>query len=192
MPVSAGKGREKARASQQRNKATREEGARAHRRRAVYTVVAIAAAMSIAYVLYGGLSVPTSFSTFKSNFNSADSVAIYVNDTNPYYTYAVTCADAIIQELVGPTSAHRNASTIKFFIIYDNSTSCIYNPGIIGSANSSYANATAEECLNYSRSMPSIFLRYSDVNSTIVTPNRLYISGDARMMTLCGIAYQIV
>lgn len=160
--------------------------------RPLYIGIAVAVIAVIAVLAYYSLSSPTTFQEFKQNFNSAKEVAIYVNDTNPStYQYAVGCAGAVIQQLVGPTSAHRDPSTVHFFIIYNSSTECVYNPGTIGEVNSTYTTTSASNCLNFSRSMPSMFFEYSAVNSTLITPTRLYVNGDERFMGMCGLAYQM-
>lgn len=155
-------------------------------------VIAVAAIAVLAYLSYLEFySAPSSFQSFKSLFNSASEVSIYVNDTNvTTYQYVLGCTNALIQELTGPTPAHRNSTSIHLFVLYDNSTSCIYSGGRFGySVN--YSNATASQCLQMGASMPSIMLSYSRANSTRISGDRLYVSGDQQYMAHCGVAYQI-
>lgn len=189
MEGKAGKGAKRARAARAvRAGRPGQKG----RSKAPYAVAAAVLVIAVFAYLFYGLLAPTSFPAFKSSFNSAGSVAIYVNDTNSStYTYALACADSLIQELTGPTAVHRDASTIHFFVLYNASTACVYNPGVLGQVAANYTYTSASYCLNYSSAMPSIFLKYSAANSTIVEQNRLYVSGNAKFMALCGIAYQI-
>ena len=143
--------------------------------------------------LFFGISTTgntTDFSTFQKNFNSAKNVAIYINDTNSVaFPYQVSCATALIEELSGPTLAHRNSSTINLFVLYNNS--CIYKPGGLGSAITNYTNTTRQICLNYGKTMPSITLDYSNANGTVITTSSLRFIGDLKFLQQCGIAYQI-
>lgn len=163
------------------------------RSRTALIAVAIFAILAIAFTsLFFGLSQysSTDFASFQSNFNSAKSVAIYINDTNSsVFPVQVSCATALIEELSGPTLAHRNASTINLFVLYNDS--CVYKAGGLGTIITNYTYVSKQECLNYSRSMPSIFIGYSNANSTTITPSRLYFTGDSAFMRQCGIAYQI-
>ncbi len=155
--------------------------------------VVIFAILAIVFTsLFFGLSRygSTDFASFQSNFNSAKSVAIYINDTNSsIFPVQVSCATALIEELSGPTLAHRNASTINLFVLYNDS--CVYKAGGLGTVITNYTYVSKQECLNYSKSMPSIFIGYSDVNNTAVMPSKLYFTGDSAFMRQCGIAYQI-
>lgn len=184
-----------ARAAKQANaaKQSRQPKGNGGGRRPIYLAAAAVVVIALFAYLFYSLSAPVSFQTFQHNFNSAASVAIYVNDTNSStYTYAAGCADALVQELAGPTAAHRNASTIHFFIIYNASTECVYNPGQMGQPAGNYTYTSASNCLNYSKAMPSVFFRYAAANGTTVTATKLYVAGNAKFMALCGIAYQIV
>jgi hypothetical protein len=153
------------------------------------TVVII---LIIAGALVYGLSSnsPTSFSTFKAGYNSASRVAIYASagSNNTGIGSTVGCATALIEGLIGSPSSHRNASTIDFFIM--NQTSCVYEHGI-GGAVGNYTYNSPGNCINTSKSEPSIFINYSVVNSTVIKPTVLYISGDAQFLSLCGVASEI-
>ncbi|MGC8537829.1 MAG: hypothetical protein ACP5MZ_02490 [Candidatus Micrarchaeia archaeon] len=142
-------------------------------------------------LFYGLVSYkPTSFSTFANNFNKANSVAIYVNYTNgTTFAPELSCSNALIEELTSSVKDHKNASQINFYVLYNNS--CIYRQGALGTLISNYTNATRSECISYGANKPSIFINYSSVNRTVITPSKLYFSGDANFLDECGIAYQI-
>ncbi len=175
-----------------RSKARQKEDRKSSWKTPAIVVAAIVIIAALAYLSYSELYGTTSFQDFKSAFNSAPNVAIYINDTNSTtYQYILGCTSSLIQELTGPTAAHRNSTTIRLFVIYNNSQSCLYSTGKFGySVNYSYD--TVSNCLNYSRTAPSIFFSYGDVNHTSIIGNRLYIAGDKAFMNYCGIAYQIV
>lgn len=155
----------------------------------IIAVVVIAAIVftSLFYGLYSSSS--SSFTAFQSNFNSAKNVGIYINYTNSSSMGSlVACSSALIEELSGVSGAHRNASSISLFVLYNNS--CIYKQGL-GQVAKNFSNATRQYCLNISRTMPSIFIAYGPTNGTVITSNRLYFVGDQKFITECGIAYQI-
>lgn len=175
-------------------RASRTRTARPVRNRAAALAGIVAVAVAVlAYLSYSALyQQGGSFQDFKARFNSASNVGIYINYTNSTtYQPLLSCATYLIQELTGPTPAHRNSTSISLFVIYNNSRSCVYTGGRFGySVN--YSNATAAYCLNLSAAMPSIFFAYNAVNSTSVANGKLYLSGDRAFMNYCGIAYQIV
>lgn len=152
----------------------------------------IAIILIIAGALVYGLSGsnPTSFSTFRSNYNSASRVAIYASaGTNGTgISSTIGCATALVESLIASPSSHRNASTIDFFIM--NQTACVYENGVGGTVGN-YTYNSPGNCINTSRSEPSIFINYSAVNSTVIKPTALYISGDAQFLSLCGVASEI-
>ncbi len=138
----------------------------------------------ILYLVYANY-VTTPFSTFQRNYNSAARVAlavVYGNVTQ--YSSEEGCSSYLIQTIAGK----RNASTIDFFIL--NQTTCYYSPTGLGHA-INISTVPASQCLGYARSEPSIFLNYSNTNSTIITPYHLYASGNAAYMAKCGIAVEI-
>ena len=157
---------------------------------AVIAIIIIFAAI-FSSLFYGLVAYkPTSFKAFASNFNKANSVSIYINYTNGTdYAPELSCSNALIEELIGSVAAHKNASQINLYVLYNDS--CIYRQGSLGTLISNYTNATRSECLGYGSSEPSIFINYSNVNRTIITPNKLYFTGDAKFLNECGIAYQI-
>lgn len=154
-------------------------------------VVSVAVIAVLAYLSYLELYGGSGFQGFKATFNSAKDVAIYINDTNATtYSYVLSCTNALIQELTGPTPAHRNSTSIHLFVIYNGSRSCIYSSGQFGySVNYSYASAS--QCLAMGAPMPGISMSYSPTNSTRVSGSMLYVSGNEQYMAHCGIAYQI-
>ena len=157
---------------------------------AVIAIIIIFAAV-FSSLFYGLVAYkPTSFKAFASNFNKANSVSIYINYTNGTdYAPELSCSNALIEELIGSVTAHKNASQINLYVLYNDS--CIYRQGSLGTLISNYTNATRSECLGYGSSEPSISINYSNVNRTIITPNKLYFTGDAKFLNECGIAYQI-
>lgn len=157
---------------------------------AIIAIVIIFAAV-FSSLFYGLISYkPTSFSAFASNFNKASSVAIYVNYSNgTTFAPELSCSNALIEELTSSVKDHKNASQIDFYVLYNDS--CIYRQGALGTLISNYTNATRAECIGYGAGKPSIFINYSSVNRTIITPSKLYFSGDANFLDECGIAYQI-
>ncbi len=73
------------------------------------------------------------------------------------------------------------------FYIIQNKTSCAYiNETIaITTPNGSYVVANSTYCLSRAAEEPSIFINYSDTNSTVVTPEHVYIKGDYRYLSEC-------
>ena len=141
---------------------------------------------SIPYINNGNQS----FNTFKSNFNSAKNVSIYVNDNNSVaYPYMISCEAALIEELTGPTAAHRTANTINLYVLHNNS--CVYNPGGLGALIKNYTYTTSSACLSYGNSTPSIIVGYSTENATHISDNKLTFVGDSAFLDQCGISYQI-
>ena len=130
------------------------------------------------------------FNTFKSNFNNAKNVSIYINDNNSVaYPYMISCEAALIEELTGPTSAHRPANSISLYVLHNNS--CVYNPGGLDSLLKNYTYTSSSACLSYGNLTPSISVGYSSQNSTKITNNKLTFVGDGAFLQQCGISYQI-
>lgn len=148
---------------------------------AAIAVVVIAAV----YLLYS--SAPVSFSTFKSNFQNANRVAItatYYN--NSQYVDESPCMNSIIQVV-----AHtRKASTIDFFFIDASNNTCIYPVGTVG-GQINVGTSNASRCLGIAHSETSIFLNYSRGNGIVVTPNKLYVYGNSTYMSSCPIAIEM-
>jgi|GEM_PF-1369674 hypothetical protein len=154
---------------------------------AIVIVVAIigAAIFAGSYMTQNG----NDFNTFKSNFNSAPRVAIFVTAYNgTVLSSTVGCATAIIEEVASSRTYHRNTSTIDFDIL--NQTSCIKSSGLSGKP-SNYTITTLQNCLNTTKSEPTIYINYSSSNMTIIRPDYLYISGSDMFLRECGIASEI-
>lgn len=150
-------------------------------------VIIVIIAGAAAYGLMG--SKPTDFSTFRNNFNSAGRVAIYTTGHNGTALSAtIGCATAVIESIVGNPSTHRDSNTIDLFVI--NQTECAFENGVGGTVGN-YTFNSISNCVNASRTEPSIFINYSDVNTTIVKPTSLYIYGDTQFLSLCGVATEI-
>ena len=161
--------------------------------RMTYTIAAAIAFVAIVAASYFAISTlyhgTTSggFSAFKANFYSAPRVAIYATAYNgTVLSGTVGCATAIIENIVANAQAHRNSSTIDFFII--NQTACTYVAGL-GMSNGT--ETTVGSCLNMSGMEPTIYINYSLTNRTVVTPNYLYTSGDRLFLSECGIATEL-
>ena len=150
----------------------------------------IIVAVLFSSIFYKFVNTSQQFQTFKSNFNSAKNVSIYLNYTNQSaYPSQIACASDLIQELTGPTQIHRNANTINYDVLYNNS--CVYNPGGLGTVVKNYSYVSKSQCLSMGAGQPAIFISYSSVNSTIINGNNFYLSGNAKFLALCGISYQI-
>ena len=183
----ADKGKRPARAGRD---AMPEKGSGQRRATAAIGIIVIVdvVAGALAYGLYS--NPPTSFANFRNRFNSAPRVAIFTTGYNgTQVSSTVGCASAVIEEIVGSATSHRNASSIDFFAI--NQTACVYENGIGGLVKNYTYNSIAN-CINTSRGEPSIFINYSDSgNSTVIKPSALYITGDQKFLAMCGIASEI-
>lgn len=152
----------------------------------IVAIIAIIVAATLT-ILIKGQSTP--FNTFKSNFNSAKRVAIYTTGYNgSQLSSALGCSTAIIEEITGNPSIHRNSSTIDFFVL--NQTSCVFEHGVGGIVTNYTYNSTAN-CLSAGKSEPSIFVNYSKTNSTTISPTSLHFSGDTQFLAICGIASEL-
>ncbi|MEM0149915.1 MAG: hypothetical protein QXW10_03410, partial [Candidatus Micrarchaeaceae archaeon] len=177
---------------QKASNATHDQGKEGIEKKTIAIIAIIIIFASVFSALFYGLVAykPTSFKAFADNFNKASSVSIYVNYTNSTdFAPELSCSTALIEELISSTTVHKNASQINFYVLYNDS--CIYRQGALGTLISNYTNATRSECVGYGSGKPSIFINYSNSNSTIITPNRLYFTGDAKFLSECGIANQI-
>ena len=153
---------------------------------AIVAIIAIIVALTIT-ILIKGQSTP--FNTFKSNFNSAKRVAIYTTAYNgSQLSSALGCSTAIIEEITGNPSIHRNSSTIDFFVL--NQTSCVFEHGV-GGVITNYTYNSTVNCLSSGKGEPSIFVNYSETNSTVINPMSLYFSGNSQFLAICGIAPEL-
>lgn len=165
----------------------RRESSRAAKSRGLdpkpYAIAGIAVIIlaAVAYIVYSNY-ITTPFPAFLGNFHSASRVALVVGYANlTQYANMAECSDFVVQ-----TIAHtRNASTIDIFVL--NKTTCYYSPTGLGHA-INVSTQPSSACLNVARSEPSIYLNYSNTNSTTITPYHLYVYGNAAYMQKCGIA----
>jgi type II secretory pathway pseudopilin PulG len=150
----------------------------------IVIVAVVAGALMYSQNQAGG----TSITVFENNFNSAARVAIVVYaKNNTGLGPPIDCAANLIEQLTGTKgAAHRDPTTINYYVL--NSTSCSSYPEGFGGASS---NTTPATCLFQARQFPRIFINYSTTNSTIITPDALYESGDVRFMIQCGIAAEL-
>lgn len=131
------------------------------------------------------------FSVFKSDFNSAQRVALvtaYSNGTQ--FAFEYQC----MTKVSGVISA-RPSVELDFIFINQQNASCLYSP-IKLPALSNYhginvSSKTASACLSIADSEPSIFLNYSNANSTRITPTQLHVYGNQEYMQRCPIAVDI-
>lgn len=152
-----------------------------------YIIVAVVAVV-VLYLIYFMATnyLSTSFPTFKSNYLSAPRVAVMVNYANAtQLSYETPCYEGIIQTLSHARAAAKgwNTSTMDFFIL--NGTACSYQLGLGYPID--IRNATAAACLAAVKPEPTIFLNYGSSNSTIITPYKLYVYGNAAYMRSCSI-----
>ncbi len=150
-------------------------------------IAIVVASYFIVSGLYSNSNPTGSFSTFRSNFYYAPRVAIYATAYNgTVMSGTVGCATAIIENIVASTQAHRNSSTIDFFII--NQTKCTYVSGL-GKSNGT--ETTLAACLNMGGAEPTIYINYSLTNVTTIKPDYLYTSGDRLFLSECGVATEL-
>lgn len=151
----------------------------------LYIAIAIGVIIVMAFVYYSnsaGSTTTVPFSTFKSNLNNAARVSIAVTYYNEsQYVNESPCFSSIIQVI-----AHSRApSTIDFFLL--NQTSCTYSKTGLG-GNVSPQTANTSYCLNIAQSEAGVFLNYSALNYTLITPQHIFIYGNSDYMRSCPIA----
>lgn len=135
----------------------------------VIILAAIFASFAMDYINGGN----SSFSTFKSNFDSAKRVDITVTAYNgTVLSSTIGCATQLIEQMVASKSNHRNSTTIDLSII--NQTSCIKKQGL-GMNTSNYTITSLQNCLNITSTEPTIYINYSSTNVTRIKSNELYI-----------------
>jgi hypothetical protein len=176
---------------QQRSRSARKEERSAEPGRNPYLYAAVAAIIIVAVVafFYAGpaLNPSVPFSTFKSGFQSAARVSITATYSNQsQYTSLSPCFTSMIQVI-----AHsRKASTIDFFIIDRQNSSCVYSTTGLGGSISP-ATTNSSYCIGIADSEPGIFLNYSAVNSTTTTLSRMFVYGNSEYMASCPIAVEL-
>jgi hypothetical protein len=168
-----------------KSKEKREEKNKGGKRRLIIAIVAflIIAVIAFVFLTYfnSGLLLSVPFSTFKDNFNSAHHVAVigtYANQTQ--YAYVAQCAVQLIQTIV-------HSRNVSFYLI--NQTSCTYQEGSLGKI--SIKNDTPSNCLLSTKSYPTVFLNYSEMDHQLITLENIYIYGDKTYMSQCPIAVDL-
>ncbi len=153
-------------------------------------IIVFAIAGALVYGLNNNGS--TSLGTFTNNFNSAHRVAIIVTEYNGTQLSAtVGCATSLIEQLVAAHgSAHKNATSIDFYIM--NRTRCTYSSQLGNPQNNSSQTSTVQQCLTMAQSEPRIFINYSNTNSSRITPQALYVSGNINFLVECGVATELI
>lgn len=169
---------------------TKRQGGRVPGTTYLIAIVVFVAVAVASYEIFSNLystATPGGFSVFKSNFNSAQRVAVYVTDYNSTaFSSVATCANKLITSVISGT--RRNSSSIDYFIV--NSTSCTYVRGL-GTSAGNGTTASIPDCLSLSGSEPTIYLNYSSTNRTVIKPYYLYTSGDSLFLSECGIATEM-
>ncbi|MGC8572004.1 MAG: hypothetical protein ACP5RI_03030 [Candidatus Micrarchaeia archaeon] len=152
-------------------------------------IIIIIAVIFGAYQYYVTPQQSTSFSTFISNFNSAPKISIVVSAMNSTdLSYAIECETQLILSLTSNHENYRNPSSMNLYVIEGNN--CTYLNGL-GSYTSNYINTGKSECLNMSSVNPTIYINYSNTNSTVIKQNALYFSGNSKALQMCGIAPEL-
>jgi hypothetical protein len=145
-------------------------------------VVVVLIIIAVVAVLFLGRITGVSFSSFRSNFDSASRIAFLVyNSSNAASLYA--CSTLSIETLSRPNL------TIDYMVV-ENKTSCLYSP-IVHGHNINITNTTTGACIARSNSEPSITLSYSETNSTIISPDHLYIYANDAYLQQCPIAVEL-
>ncbi|MDE1828636.1 MAG: hypothetical protein KGH65_05750 [Candidatus Micrarchaeota archaeon] len=171
----------KAKNEKRAEKQVPEKGRRSYLVYAVVLIVVALIAVSIYYVFANTVAVP--FSSFKTNFLAAPRVGVVSTFSNlSQLPSEISCYSQIIQYI----AHNRNSKTIDFFQIDQRNASCTYAAGLGYPINTS--QQTAGKCLAVANSEPSVFLNFSNANSTTVTLLHLYVSGNAQYLAKCPIA----
>jgi hypothetical protein len=154
-------------------------------------VIAIVAFSAFLYLRQAGQTTANngSLSTFKSNFFSAKHVGIYVNYPNStLFSESESCATKIIELITENKTNHVAPSAISFYVF--NETSCTYVNSLANTSSKS-VNASTSFCVNQSDTNPSIFINYSSINGTTITPTKLSFHGNYLYLYQCSIAYEL-
>lgn len=152
-----------------------------------YIAVAVIIVIGAFLLLKGPVGSPVPFSTFKSTFQSAQRVSIVATFSNQsQYENESPCFTSLIQ-VVART---RKASTIDFFIINQANATCTYsNTGLGGAISLNTSNSAY--CIGIAKSEPSLFLNYSDSNSTRITSSSMFVYGNSKYMASCPIEVEM-
>lgn len=155
---------------------------------ALIAIVAIAVLAALFLILPNSLT-GVNFSTFKSNFDSASSVAVvatYYNESQ--YAQESACFSSLV-EVIAYT---RQRSTINFYLVNAQSDSCEYSKNGLVGLNLSVANGTASQCRSLAAAAPaSLYLNYSSVNSSLIYANKMYVYGNGAYMVKCPITVNL-
>lgn len=174
----------------QKDKASQAEAAAQRKTKYMAAIGIVIIVAAIAGALVYGLkpTQPSSIGQFQHALMAANTIGIYVGDFNQSgYPPADGCANNLIEVMVASVQHHRVPGSINFFVI--NQTSCLYSHGLGSTINTTTMNAT--QCMGFSATEPSIFVNYSTVNSTMVKGNVLYVSGDLKFLSECGVASEL-
>jgi hypothetical protein len=156
----------------------------------ILIIVIIGVAIFAGAILNNKQAPNGNFNVFKQNFDSAPRVNIFVAAYNgTVLSSTIGCGTAVIEEIVGSRTEHRNSSTIDLNIV--NQTSCIRSKGLGEETTNVTITTSLQNCLNTTNSEPTLYINYSMTNKTIITPDYLYVSGDATFLRECGVAAQI-
>ncbi len=140
----------------------------------IATLLIILVPIIVLFLVFYFVVLPSSlvtvpFTTFKSNYDSAHQVAIFVTYSNEsQFVNEANCAIAVTEAL------GKNPNNVTIY--YSNSTNCVYKTGPY--TNISVANGTRTFCISAVKSVPTIFLNYSYINSTVSTAYNLYVYGN--------------
>lgn len=178
------KEKEKPSAEQQKKETAATEEKKS-RNLTIYVLLIMAALLIIGIVSLSGSLSNVSFSSFKQNFNSAQRVAfvVYYNNASTYGLETI-CATDTVEVL----SSKRSPSTIDFFTLQSNN--CTYIPNGLGHIGN-VLTTNSSSCLSTAASEPSIYLNYSNTNSTVITPYHLKIYGNSGYMRSCPLAVDL-
>jgi hypothetical protein len=151
------------------------------------TVAIVAVPVVLVLVLFFFVILPSQvtvpFSTFKSNFEAAQRVAVVLMFNNQTrYVAELQCAPQLIQAI----AYTRNRTTIDYYQM--NATECLYQLGL---GEVTPLNATTGSCLGMISSEPAVILNYSSTDYSVVTAYKLYVHGNAQFMQACPIAVDI-
>ncbi len=142
-----------------------------------FAVVLVLASFIILYFISSHYAP---FSTFKYNFLNSPNVSIVVMYSNEsQFEAEYSCITLLPQHI-----KFKNLNGFRLFIINVSNNTCIFSTGIVPNItkrNSSY-------CLSIANSEPSIFLEYSEQNSTSISSDKLVIKGNSAYMAACPVA----
>lgn len=179
-------------AKREQRKETKQKAEKTGTRKPVILVLVLLIII-IAGIAYSFMYTPIiggNINTFKNSFATAQRVAIYAMGYNGTALSSTSgCATFIIESIVSSRQNHRNASTIDYYVL--NRTNCVYSSAPLGSISSNYIITSQQNCLNASTVEPSIFINYSQSNTTLIQGNRLYVSGNKLFLAQCGIAQSL-